>query len=180
MRYFRIFVAFIIVMTNQVSASDVSMSVRIGQPGFYGELHLGGYYPVPQLIYPEPVLVWQTPANIYQPPVYVHVPPGHAKNWRKHCRRYNACNRNVYFVRETWYNNTYIPYYQKHIGYRNNRNDNRNRQPQQNYPGSNFDRNVRDQHGPVTNRGKRDENRARGRGERDKSQGRGKGNQDRR
>jgi len=33
------------------------------------------------------------PQTAPPPPVYLHVPPGHAKNWRKHCREYNACNR---------------------------------------------------------------------------------------
>jgi hypothetical protein len=37
------------------------------------------------------------------PPVYLHVPPGHAKNWRKYCRQYNACNRPVYFIRSAEY-----------------------------------------------------------------------------
>ena len=31
-------------------------------------------------------------------PIYLHVPPGHAKNWRKHCHKYNACGQPVYFV----------------------------------------------------------------------------------
>jgi hypothetical protein len=29
----------------------------------------------------------------------MHVPPGHAKNWSKHCSRYNACAYPVYFVK---------------------------------------------------------------------------------
>jgi len=31
------------------------------------------------------------------------VPPGHAKNWAKHCHRYDACARPVYFVRSAEY-----------------------------------------------------------------------------
>jgi hypothetical protein len=31
-------------------------------------------------------------------PIYLHVPPGHAKDWRKHCRKYDACGQPVYFV----------------------------------------------------------------------------------
>jgi hypothetical protein len=36
-------------------------------------------------------------------PVYVHVPPGHARNWRRHCHRYNACGHPVYFVKSAEY-----------------------------------------------------------------------------
>jgi hypothetical protein len=31
------------------------------------------------------------------------VPPGHQKNWKKHCRDYQACGVPVYFVKDEWY-----------------------------------------------------------------------------
>ena len=37
----------------------------------------------------------------------LYVPPGHAKNWGKHCGRYNACGRPVYFVKEEWVQEEY-------------------------------------------------------------------------
>lgn len=45
------------------------------------------------------------PAAPAQPaqPVYLHVPPGHAKDWKKHCRKYDACSQPVYFVRSSEY-----------------------------------------------------------------------------
>jgi hypothetical protein len=46
-------------------------------------------------------------------PVYLRVPPGHAKNWAKHCARYGACGRPVYFVSDDWYENIYVPRYRK-------------------------------------------------------------------
>jgi hypothetical protein len=53
------------------------------------------------------------PVVVAQPvpmePIYLHVPPGHAKNWRKHCHEYNACNRPVYFVRSAEYEPGYRP-----------------------------------------------------------------------
>ena len=52
---------------------------------------------------------------VYQP-VYLRVPPGHEKNWRKHCQRYNACGRPVYFVQDTWYTNVYAPQYRAEHG----------------------------------------------------------------
>ena len=45
-------------------------------------------------------------------PIYLRVPPGHEKKWNKHCASYNACGRPVYFVRDDWYRNTYVPQYQ--------------------------------------------------------------------
>jgi hypothetical protein len=91
-------------------AADVGVSISIGQPGFYGQIDIGGY-PPPQLIYQEP-RVTQRVAMI-RPPIYLHVPPGHAKNWRKHCREYNACGERVYFVQNSWYSREYVPRYQK-------------------------------------------------------------------
>jgi hypothetical protein len=92
-------------------ATDVGVSVSIGQPGFYGQINIGNA-PPPVLVYPQPVVIH--PVAVVQPvqPVYLHVPPGHAKNWGKHCAKYNACSRPVYFVKDDWYNNVYVPHYQ--------------------------------------------------------------------
>lgn len=178
MRYFYfLFAVFATVATNQVGANDLNLSIRIGQPGFYGELYLGGYYPTPQLIYPQPILIWRTPANMHQPPVYLHVPPGHAKHWHKHCHLYHACNRNVYFVRESWYNQVYMPYYQKHISSRNKRHDNRYRQPQQYVPGKQDERTARDQPHLQNHPGRSDSSKYRSpgnQGKRDSNPGKGK------
>jgi hypothetical protein len=69
-------------------------------PGIYGQVQIGNASP-PPLVYAQPMLI--VPQAAPPPPVYLHVPPGHAKNWRKHCREYNACNRPVYFVRSEEY-----------------------------------------------------------------------------
>jgi len=87
-------------------AADVGVSVSIGQPGFYGQLDIGGY-PPPQVIYRQPRVGYDSP------PMYLRVPPGHARNWDKHCGAYNACNRQVYFVKDSWYNKQYAPRYQE-------------------------------------------------------------------
>ena len=97
-------------------AQNVGMSVTVGQPGFYGRIDIGNF-PQPMVIYPQPVIIQQTPVAVYQQPIYLHVPPGHAKDWRKHCARYNACGQPVYFVQESWYNNVYVPRYQPYYGY---------------------------------------------------------------
>jgi hypothetical protein len=43
----------------------------------------------------------------------MRVPTDHAKNWRKHCQKYNACDQRVFFVEDKWYTNVYAPAYKK-------------------------------------------------------------------
>ena len=93
-------------------AADVNVSVSIGQPGFYGHLDIGNF-PHPQLLYAQPIIIQPAPVGVMAPPVYLRVPLGHAKNWRKHCRRYNACSQPVYFVQDNWYNTVYVPRYRQ-------------------------------------------------------------------
>jgi hypothetical protein len=66
-------------------------------PGVYGRIDIG-HAPPPRLIYAQPVII--RPTHVHYEPLYLYVPPGHAKKWSKHCVRYNACNRPVYFVQE--------------------------------------------------------------------------------
>lgn len=95
-------------------AADIGISVNIGQPGFYGQIDIGDYSQ-PQLVYRQPVMIRRGPVG--RPPVYLNVPPGHAKNWRKHCGRYNACGERVFFVKNSWYDREYVPQYQnRHRG----------------------------------------------------------------
>ena len=99
---------------SAASATDVGVSVQIGQPGFYGSIDIGNY-PQPQLVYPRPEVIRPVVGVVAQP-VYLRVPPGHAKDWGKHCYRYNACGQNVYFVQDGWYNNVYVPEYEHKHG----------------------------------------------------------------
>ena len=92
-------------------AADVGVSISIGDPGYYGRIDIGSYYPPPQVIYAEPVIVEHR--VFVGRPIYMHVPHGHAKNWRKHCHRYDACGRRVYFVQNDWYEHTYAPEYRE-------------------------------------------------------------------
>ncbi len=103
-------------------AADVGVSVSIGQPGFYGRIDIGDYpYPQPQVIYRQPRVIERT--YIEREPIYLRVPPGHARNWRKHCHKYNACGERVYFVQDSWYQREYVPRYQEH--HRDRRDDRR-------------------------------------------------------
>ena len=88
------------------SAVDVGVGVTIRQPGVYGRIEIGNY-PPPPVLYPQPVIIARPVVVAQQPPLYLYVPPGHAKKWDKHCYRYNACARQVYFVQETWVQERY-------------------------------------------------------------------------
>ena len=102
-------------------ATDVGVSVTIGQPGFYGRIDIGGY-PQPQVIYGQPMIIERGPYD--RPPIYLRVPPGHAKHWSKNCHKYNACGERVYFVKDDWYSREYAPRYQEQ--HRDRRDDRRN------------------------------------------------------
>lgn len=118
-----LFLAALTIVAAPAHAADIGVSISIGQPGFYGRIDIGDY-PRPQLIYPQPRYVYRAAAG--RPPIYLHVPPGHAKNWRKHCRAYNACGERVYFVQESWYEREYVPRYQeRHADRRANQRDER-------------------------------------------------------
>ena len=101
--------------------ADVGVSISVGEPGFYGRIDIGNV-PQPVLVYPRPVVIQLVPMGVVAQPVYLHVPPGHAKNWRKHCARYDACGQPVYFVQDRWYNTVYVPEYRR---YREGRYDDR-------------------------------------------------------
>jgi hypothetical protein len=80
-------------------------------PGVYGQVSIGNESP-PPVVYAQPMLI--EPQRTPPPPIYLHVPPGHAKDWRRHCHEYNACNRPVYFVKSREYDPEYQRHYQDH------------------------------------------------------------------
>jgi hypothetical protein len=100
-------------------AQNVSISASItGEviPGVYGHVVIGDR-PPPPVVYAQPVVAMPAPVIVGAPavePIYLHVPPGHAKNWRKHCHEYNACNRPVYFVKSAEYEPGYRPDHHDH------------------------------------------------------------------
>jgi hypothetical protein len=114
MKHF-LLIIMIILLAVSARAADVGVSVSVGQPGFYGRIDIGNA-PQPELIYARPVVIRQAPAGSVYQPIYLHVPPGHEKKWSKHCSKYNACGQPVYFVRDRWYNDVYVPHYQSQHG----------------------------------------------------------------
>ena len=99
-----------VTITTLAHAADVGVSISIGQPEFYGQIDIGDY-PQPRVIYRRPMMIERGLMN--RQPIYLRVPPGHAKNWRKHCREYNACDEPVFFVQDNWYNREYVPRYRE-------------------------------------------------------------------
>lgn len=106
------------------AATSVGVSIGIDQPGVYGRVDIGRVSAPPVLVYQRPVVIVPTPVSVYQSPIYLHVPPGQAKNWRRHCAYYGACNQPVYFVQENWYRaHYYPPAHYKHKHHRKHHHD---------------------------------------------------------
>lgn len=90
-------------------ADDLGINVILeGEvtPGVYGRVELGNDSH-PHIFYPEPRIAIKDSRYARYKPVYLHVPPGHAKNWDKHCHKYHACERPVYFIRSLEYEDSY-------------------------------------------------------------------------
>ena len=107
-----LYVALLGALATPAFAADVGVSISVGQPGFYGQINIGNM-PPPQVVYEQPVVIARSPQYVSVEPIYLHVPPGHEKHWGKHCAEYHACGRPVYFVRDDWYNNEYVPRYRQ-------------------------------------------------------------------
>lgn len=106
--------AVVALMSAPAWASDVGVSVRIGDPNFFGHIEIGNA-PPPRVIYKAPVVVDRT--RVVHEPIYLRVPPGHSRRWREYCHEYSACGRPVYFVRDDWYRRSYVPHYREHHDY---------------------------------------------------------------
>jgi hypothetical protein len=102
-----LFLAAAVLATGSARATDVGVSVSVGDSGFYGRIDVGTMPRPPPVIYAQPVVVQPAQVVVEREPIYLRVPPGHARKWRKHCHKYNACGERVFFVQETWYKEHY-------------------------------------------------------------------------
>ncbi len=127
-------------------------------PGVYGRINIGNA-PPPPLIYAEPVIIHRPAVVVPRAPIYLYVPPGHAKNWGKHCARYNACNQPVYFVQE--------PPPRKGPKHHHQGRDDRRWDDDHRHGGGKHDRDHGRGHGRGDDRGERGEGRGKGHGHRD-------------
>lgn len=96
--------------STPMHAADGDVAPAVGQPGFYGRVDVRDF-PPPQLLYHEPRLIRRGAAG--RAPIYMHVPQDHARNWRRHCAAYGACDERVYFVRDDWYREQFVPHYRE-------------------------------------------------------------------
>lgn len=118
MKRFLMAIALAAPFSTPAFASDIGVSVSVGQPGFYGRIDVGDF-PPPLVIYDSPRYVQRVPAG--RPPLYLRVPPGHIRHWERHCHAYRACGEAVYFVRDDWYQREYVARYRERRGdYRDN------------------------------------------------------------
>jgi hypothetical protein len=101
-----------VMATAPAISAEVGALGGLGEPGFYGQIDVRRV-PKPQLVNPEPVVIRPVEVGDAGEPVYLHVPADHAKDWRKHCHSYNACDQRVYFVDDNWYHKVYVPEYRK-------------------------------------------------------------------
>lgn len=107
-------IAFALLTGASGAMAQTSVSINIGQPGFYGRIEMGDFGR-PEVVYAQPIIIHR-PVRYVAEPLYLRVPPGHMKKWGKHCGSYNACGRQVYFVRDEWYTNSYAPRYREMRG----------------------------------------------------------------
>ena len=91
------------------SNSQGLINILLGQPNYYGGLEMQGYTN-PLLYNTRPILIQPNSTNNGQP-VYLRVPSNQRQNWSRYCGQYNACNRQVNFVQDGWYNSVYAPRY---------------------------------------------------------------------
>jgi hypothetical protein len=101
MKYFKLLITGLLGLSCAAQA-QTSVNATIGAvlaPGVYGRVDVSNGV-IPQLVYPQPVII--APVAVAPAPMYMHVPPGHAKKWRKHCHKYNACGTPVYFVQANY------------------------------------------------------------------------------
>lgn len=77
-------------------------------PGVYGRVDMANRTR-PPLVYEQPMFIEHPQTEGKVEPVYLHVPPEHAKNWRKYCDDYEACDKPVYFVKSEEYEPGYEP-----------------------------------------------------------------------
>jgi hypothetical protein len=104
-----------VMATAPAFSADVGTLGDIGEPGYYGQISIRSF-PKPQLVFSEPVVIRQVDVGAEVEPVYLRVPSDHAKDWQKHCQKYNACDQRVYFVEDNWYNKVYVPEYRNKRG----------------------------------------------------------------
>lgn len=113
MKYTKYLIAILSLAFLSPAFADVHVSINVGAPDFFGRVDIAGA-PPPALLLPRPVFIAPPGVNVTVEPMYLRVRPEESRNWRHYCSRYNACGHPVYFVKDTWYRNVYVPHYRAH------------------------------------------------------------------
>ena len=82
-----------------VSANPWYNNITVGAPlthGVYGQIVIGDGRVAPPVYYSSPRVITRT--RYVNEPIYLYVPDVHRKDWKRYCKRYDSCNRPVYFV----------------------------------------------------------------------------------
>ena len=93
-------------LASAIAQPSVNLSIGINEPGVYGQINIGAPPPPVALVAPQPVVI--APPAVAVAPAYLYVPLVEQRDWRRYCRKYNACGRPVYFVREDWVRDRYV------------------------------------------------------------------------
>jgi hypothetical protein len=102
----------VMVAGSQIAAAD-GIGTRAAAsapatPGVYGRLDVDSKQN-PPLVFEHAMFIEAPETAGKVAPLYLHVPPEHAKNWKKHCAKYQACKQPVYFVKSAEYEPGYDP-----------------------------------------------------------------------
>jgi hypothetical protein len=113
----RLLLSALLIASPLICNAGISVNLNLGDPGFYGPVDIVGA-PPPQLVYSTPRIVVRGRRSYS--PLYLRVPVIYIQDWPRYCHyysNYNACDRPVYFVQDSWYQGTYVNYYQRRHGY---------------------------------------------------------------
>ena len=93
--------------------AQTSLTVPLGQSGYFGRITIGNLAPPPVVGYgpviARPALGSDRWGQSAIAPIYLRVPPQQARDWGRYCGLYQACTVPVLFVQDDWYRNTYAP-----------------------------------------------------------------------
>ena len=107
--WFSLFCASWLLAFNATAGLHFDLNVNVGAPGYFGPIPMVSGM-VPQLWNVQPVIA-VGPVVVAAEPIYLRVPNFQRKSWRKYCGRYGACERPVFFVKNSWYEQEYGPRY---------------------------------------------------------------------
>lgn len=100
-----------LMLGSAAANASTQINISIGDSGYWGVLPaLTGYRP--EVWNNSPIVAIGT-AVAGLSAIYLNVPDAERHDWKNHCRKYDACNRPVHFVKNDWYRDQYAPEYRR-------------------------------------------------------------------